>query len=293
MSTDVHTAVVVPVGPGKDSALDTLDSIACYCTEPHLVIVIDDCTQDGTYEALVAQKRPNWHILRNSCPMGIRRLVHSLCSGYRFVLSRTNCRIVLRLDQDALIIKPAIISDALVYMRENSDAGLFGVYECDYNRPRSFDSHRKLIARELSWPMRFLRLEPSWAPLLKLAERRGYRRGDNVFGGAYFLTRECLAAMEELGALDVPYRWHSQLMEDVYFSMAAVAAGYKLGHFAAPNGPLCLEWQGLPYPALEMAKSHYKIIHSVDKGKNTGREVNGGKRPREIFGAIRNDRLKG
>lgn len=285
-------AVVIPVGPGKETALDTLESIECYCQEPHVVIIVDDCTQDGTYEALISRKRPNWHILRNSRPMGIIRLVHSLCSAYRFVLSQTECTLVLRLDQDALIIKPGVISDALTYLRQNSDVGLFGVYECDYNRPRSFESHQQLIARELSWPMRLLRLQPSWVPLLRSAERHGYRRGDNVFGGAYFVTRSCLASMEKLDALDVPYRWHSRMMEDVYFSMATVAAGYELGHFAAPNGPLCLEWRGLPHPAREMAESQYKIIHSVDKGLNTDCEANGGKTPREIFRDLRGEHLK-
>jgi hypothetical protein len=93
--------------------------------------------------------------------------------------------------------------------------------------------------------------------------------------------------MNALGALDVPYRWHSRLMEDVYFSMATVAAAFKLGHFAAPSGPLCLEWRGLPYPASKMLESPYKVVHSVDKGKNTDRESNGGMTARERFRAAR------
>ena len=77
----VKSAIVVPVGPGRDSALDTLDSIESYCPEPHLVVIVDDHKQDGTYEALVSHKRANWRILRNSRPMGCIRLVHSLCAG--------------------------------------------------------------------------------------------------------------------------------------------------------------------------------------------------------------------
>jgi hypothetical protein len=89
--------------------------------------------------------------------------------------------------------------------------------------------------------------------------------------------------MKQLGALDIPYSWHSRLQEDVYFSMAAVAAEFELGHFAAPDGPLCLEWRGLPYPAAELLQSPYKVVHSVDKGKNTDREANGGYTAREVF----------
>jgi hypothetical protein len=288
-STDPVAAIVMPVGPGKETALDTLESIACYCAEPHLVIVIDDCTQDGTYEALLSARQPNWRILRASRPMGVDRLVHNLCLAYNTILSESNCSLVLRIDQDALIVRPAVISDAISYALTNPNVGIFGVYEHDFNRPRSFETHRRLIAKELNWARNVLGLQPSWAPLLKRAEGRGYKPGDNVFGGAYFITRACLSAMKDSGALDVPYRWHSHMMEDVYFSMAAVAAGFDMGHFAAPDGPLCLEWRGLPYPAAEMSKTHYKIIHSVDKGKNTEPEANDGKKPREIFKALRND----
>lgn len=105
------TAVVIPIGSGKEAALDTMDSVSHYCPEPHIVVIIDDCTTDGTYEALVDRKRPNWHILRNPYPMGIHRLVHSLASAYRFVLQQDTCQLVLRLDQDALLIKRGVIGD--------------------------------------------------------------------------------------------------------------------------------------------------------------------------------------
>lgn len=276
-------AVVVPVGPGITSALDTLESVASFCPEPNCVVVVDDHTEDGTYQALLSHKRENWYILRNERRMGRDRLVHTLCYGFRFVVSQWNCPLVLRLDQDALIIKAGVISDALEYMRARPHVGLFGVYECDYDRPRSFDSHRTLIARETNWLKKFVGLEPSWSGLLTTAESRGYSRGDNVFGGAYFITGDCLRLLNYMGALNVPYRWHSRLMEDVYFSMATVAAGFNLGHFAAPDGPLCLEWNGLPYPAKSLIESHYKIVHSVDKGKNTNRDANDGKSAREYF----------
>ena len=280
-------AVVIPMGPGQEVALDTLDSINHYCPEPHIVIIIDDCTADGTYEALVAQKRPNWYILRNTRSMGIHRLVHSLAMGYRFALQHSFCRLILRLDQDALLIKSGVVNDALAFADAHPEVGLYGVYKQDYNRPRSYDVHRKLIEREERWYRKMLGLTPSWVNLLNLAEDRGYKRGENVFGGAYFLTRKCLEEINLLGGLDVPYNWGSRMMEDVYFSMSAVACGFKLGHFAAPDGPLCLEWRGLPFPARELAKSHFKVIHSVDKGQNTGRDVNGGMTAREVFSLIR------
>jgi hypothetical protein len=280
-------AIVIPIGPGRETALDTLDSVNHYCKESHAVILVDDHTSDGTYAALLSKKQPNWFILRNSKPMGREGLVVGLAEAYRFVLQQLSCPLILRLDQDALVIKAGVISDALTYSRLHRDVGLFGVYECDYNRPRTYETHRERIDRETCWYRKILGQQPSWSRLLKLAEDLGYRRGDNVFGGAYFLTRECLERMQKLGALDVPYHWKSRLMEDVYFSMAAVASGMKLGHFAAPDGPLCLDWRGLPHPAAQLAQSHFKIIHSVDRGHNTGREENNNATVREIFASIR------
>ncbi len=288
--SDRWAAIVIPIGPGKTEALDTLDSVERYCPEPHIVVAVDDCTQDGTYEALCEGRRPNWHILRNDRPMGIRRLVHTLSLGYRFVLSKTDCELVLRLDQDALLIASGVIRDAANYAQQNPAVGLFGVYEHDYNRPRSFGMHKEQIRAELGRLRRLLGVAPSWEYLFKLAEERGYIQGENVFGGAYFVTRQCLEGMDRLGALEMPFRWRSKMMEDVYFSMAAVAADFKLGHFGAPEGPLCLEWRGLPYVAEELIRAGYKVVHSVDKGKNTDRQSNGGKTAREVFRIHRTSR---
>lgn len=288
MASNSTMAFVIPISSGAiPLILDTLDSIGHYCSGAYDVIIIEDRTTDGTYEAIKAKQRKNWHVLRNERKHGIERLVHSLCSGFRFVLESLTTDLVLRLDQDALLIRPGAVEEAFSYMQKNPSTGIFGVYEVDYNRPRSYDVHHRLIDRELARWRRLLGRSPSWRPILELAEANGYRRGDNVFGGAYFITRECLTAISGIGGLGVPHRWHSRMQEDVYFSMAAVAAGYKMGHFAAPDGPLCLEWRGLPYPALEMWSKGFKIVHSVDKGPNAGKKENGGITAREVFRRLR------
>jgi hypothetical protein len=279
-------AIVVPAGPGKELTLDTLDSVEAFCAEPHTVIIVDDQTRDGSYEAICHAKRPHWKILRNARRHGMRRLVHTLCFAYEEVLRETACRLILKLDQDALLIKPGLLSEALRFMNANPAVGIFGVYDVDYNRPRSFESHRKYFAKQTTWYRALLGLQPSWVSYLAMAEKNGYRRGDNVFGGAYFITRNCLIAARDIGAL----HWHSPMDEDVYFSMVAVAAGFRMGHFAAPAGPLCMEWRGLPLPAAALARSEFKLVHSVDKGPNTGIEDNGGRTARAVFRELRTAR---
>jgi glycosyltransferase involved in cell wall biosynthesis len=284
---DPMVAVVIPVGPGKDTALDTLESVEHYCPEPHVVVIVDDHTTDGTYEALLEARKPHWHILRNAQPHGYYRIVHSLAAGFKFVIDHTECGLIFRLDQDALVIKPGLVAESLDYMRMHPRVGIFGIYEVDYNRPRDFQFHTALMSREIEWSRLLSRRAASWRRFLRMAERKGYRRGDNVFGGAYFMTRQCVDAIARIDALDVPWDWHSDLMEDVYFSMVAVAAGFEMGHFAAPDGPLCMDIRQLPYPAAELVASKYKVVHSVDKGPNTGTQDNNGKTARQVFREVR------
>jgi glycosyltransferase involved in cell wall biosynthesis len=288
-----HITVVLPCGPGADQALDTISSIEHYLGANCPIVVVDDHTSDGTYDALVGAARPNWILMRNPYPRGIEGLIRSLADGFLLALERTQSDIILRLDQDALITNRGLPEAALEYAQANSVVGIFGVYREDYNRPRSFESHRSLINSELFGIRRLLRGMPFWAPILADAEKRGYRRGDNVFGGAYFITRTCLERLKSCGALDIPNIFRSQLMEDVYFSMATVAVDLEMGHFAAPDGPLCLEWRGLPKPAQDLWAEGFMIVHSVDKGHNTGPEENGGLSARAVFRQIRSHDIYG
>jgi glycosyltransferase involved in cell wall biosynthesis len=286
---DEQIAFVLPVGPGKDEVLDTLESVEYFCPEPHLVFIVDDQTNDGTYEALKDAQKPHWHIFRNKHRQGYKGIVHTMCFAFEQALADTQWKLVLKLDVDALIIKPGLISEAMAYMNSNPGIGMFGIYEVDYDRPRNFEAHKHLFDREAAWYRSLIGRQPSWKKYLRIAESKGYKRGDNVFGGAYFFTRECLEAAKKMGAFGISRHWRSKLNDEIYFSMIAVAAGFRLGHFAAPDGPLCMEWKGLPYPATTLAQSKYKVVHSVDKGKNTGPAENGGKTARGVFRELRNN----
>jgi glycosyltransferase involved in cell wall biosynthesis len=274
-------SILMPTYNAKDSIIDTLESIECFCKGTSVVIV-DDHSTDGTYEELLRVKQPNWHIIRNERRYGWHRITHTLCRGYLYILKIMQAKLVLRLDQDALIIKEGLLDEACAFAHQHSDIGIFGVYREDYNRPRSFEYHKRIMDHELNW-IRFVLMKPWWHPFLKIAEDKGYHRGENVYGGAYFITKQCLESMQQAGALNIPFRWNSKLSEDVYFSMVTIAVGYRLGHFAAPEGPLCLESNALPYPAEDLLKSKYKLVHSVDKGLNTGLAENNGMTAREVF----------
>lgn len=316
MAIETFAVIIIPCGPCSEIILDTAESIDHYCAEPHEIVFVDDCTEDGTYEALMSSKQPHWHILRNEKPNGILRLVHTVCSALRYVRENFTYQYVLKLDTDSLMIGSGVLSDAAKYMKSNPHVGMFGVYEVDYDGPRTFTEHRKQMDRASKWWRPLVGLKPSWVNMLQIAESKGYRRGENISGGGYFMTRQCLDAIAGLGYLNVPYSWYNSVIqcfidaiesirrkslrkrrrgriaEDVYFSMATVASGFKLGHFAAPDGPICVALRGLPYPAKELLHHGYKIVHEPDRGPNTSALENGGVNARTFFRIIR-ERQKG
>lgn len=288
MGLDPEIIILIPCGPHSgDNAIEAAESVEAYSRIPYEIVFVDDCTEDGTYEKLFSQKRHCWHIVRSRKRNKYARLVQTLSLGYRYINRSLSGRCILKMDTDALVTGHGIFKEALAFMDANRSVGMYGVFRTDFNRKRSFATHANQINAETTLWRRVLHRAPSWLDLLRRAESNGYKRGENVFGGAYFITRKCLQAIDKLGGLDVPYNWHSRLAEDVYFSMATVAAGYTLGHFAAPEGPLCMEHRGLPYPAREIVARGYKITHSVDNGPNTGPVENDGVSAREAFRDIR------
>jgi glycosyltransferase involved in cell wall biosynthesis len=316
MTINTSAVILIPCGPCSKTILDTAESIDHYCSEPHEIVFVDDCTSDGTYDVLLAAERPNWHILRNKKRHGFLRLVHTLCFGLRYIQEHFVYQCVLKLDADSLMTGSGVLSDAFSYMKMHLDVGMFGVYEVDYNKPRTFTAHKQQMDNALAWWRPLVGLRPAWTTILQVAESKGYRRGENVSGGGYFITKRCLDTISHLGYLNVPYRWyspvvqfcldtiegavgkhlpyswHGRLAEDVYFSMSTVAAGYKLGHFAAPDGPICVAPRGLPYPAKELLSYGYKIVHEPDKGPNTSASENGGVSAREFFRIVRESQKK-
>lgn len=311
MAKETTTVIIIPCGPCSDIILDTAESIDHYCPENHEIVFIDDCTMDGTYEKLMSSKKPHWHILRNEKPNGILRLVNTVCCGLRYAHENFSYQYLLKLDTDSLMIGSGVLSDAEEYMKSNPGIGMFGVYEVDYDGPRTFSEHTKQMNNASRWWLPLIGLQPSWMSILKTAENNGYLRGENISGGGYFITHECMDKIAESGYLNVPDSWYNSLIqssfnaieyikgkslrsrrlgriaEDVYISMSTVASGFKLSHFAAPDGPLCIALRGLPYPARELLGRGYKIVHEPDKGPNTSALENEGVPAREFFRMVR------
>jgi hypothetical protein len=263
----IDCLVVMAVGAGMaEEALDTLDSIETYLGDvAKRVVIVDDHTTDGTAEALASVRRPDWHVVRNDQPHGLHLLSRSLGTGYKYGLDRWAFRLALRIDVDALVTGPGLMNDALAFSMQHPETGVFGQHTLRSagGDPDAIEAHVRVLARHDR------RLVRAWYHSQRVKARaNGWTTGESVFGGGCFFTRPCLVALRKAGVLDVPV--HSRplyVAEDVYFSMCAVAAGFELGHFAAPVGPLAMAWRELPFSPEEITRCGYKLVHSVDKGR--------------------------
>lgn len=291
--TRTDLVVLIPVGPGQlEPCLDTLESVDHYILEPHVVVLVDDCTSDGTYEGLMECRRAHWRPIRAERPNGIRRLAFTVTDGIRYCADQFSAKCLLKLDTDSLLIRPGLLTDACEFMNRNPSVGIFGRHLINADGAvKDYAVHTRRLLDALSWRRRLTLRRPSYAALAQKAVRYGWGLGQNVFGGGYFVRWDVLGDVAAAGAL-TPRRWGwAPMSEDAYLTMCVAACGYAAGHFAAPNGPLCLGWKGLPFKPQAIRERGYKLIHSADSGPNTEPDPMTGVTPRAFFRSIRQSEL--
>lgn len=260
----VEALVVIPCGPGNpDGTADTVASVLRHVPRSRRVVLTDDATADGTAEALAAVVDDTCTILRNETPSGLHMLHRSLGRAYRWSIDNCDFDLLLRIDTDALVLGPGVFEAAREHHRRHPSHGCFGRFDTEPDgSPRSFAGHVAHLARHERRVGRTF-----YDPLLRAARANGWVEGANVFGAACLFTHECVVAMCRIGAFDIPdHSRYQHITEDLYFSIAVAAAGFELGHFAAPDGPLALAWRDLPFEPEEILRRGDLIVHSVDKG---------------------------
>lgn len=263
--------VVVPVGPGRiRQTLDTIESIWHYLGESQHVITVDGWTDDETHQAIRATGRQTLHLLRNPEVSDLEFVALKNAQGFRYAIENFDAQFLLKMDTDALVTGFGLVEDVLGFMGRNPHVGIFGRHLINVDGTiKSFRAHTDQLNREMSTWRRLTFRQPAYAHVARQALARGWGLGENVFGGAYFITWPCLKVMYHEGHLNRTMRgWGSRIAEDVYFTMCAVAAGFDRGQFGVPNGPLCLAWKKLPLSAEEIRARGYKLVHSVDYGEN-------------------------
>jgi hypothetical protein len=280
-----RNAYIVPVGPGNvENSLDTVGSVLHYIDAGDQLIVVDDFTSDGTFERLAELSHPQLTLLRNDRSNGYRGLHVTVAGALRHLTSLGDFGIVLRLDWDALVTGPRVFDEVARFLDANRHVGICGRHLMNYDgSSKSYRIHTEDALNRIGYPPPDDRESGGIGWIARRAQLNGWGLGENVFGGAFFLRFECVEAMLADGLLDRiddPRYW---LIEDVFFTMCTLATGFDRAHFAAPIAPYAFAYRDLPASPAELIARGVKVVHSIDHGRWSSAEANGGLTAREVF----------
>jgi hypothetical protein len=259
--------VVIPVGPNTsvNFVRDTIDSYCFYTKTTYKFIIADDSHQ-GIGKKLQALY-PDIDVLTTPRPMGgWAGLYINEATAFRYAVSNYNFIALLKLDTDALIIGERPEEDALKLFATNSTVGMAGQYPNDYdNNPWDINWPRdRVLNGTTTW--KFIRRPFANWYLRKLyikAKANGYKTGESVFGGAYFMSYACLKKLLDEGLLPHAKLIGLNMGEDHIFSLLVKAIGFNLGTLSSKGLPFALAWKGLPASPEQLYKEGKKIIHST------------------------------
>jgi len=264
--------VVIPVGPGTQVgfAVDTIDSILFYCRCALKIIVIDD-SREGL-GSLIKEQRSQVEVLVNKKSNGLGAgLYITLADAYRYIVRQYHCKMVFKVDTDALVTGEDPQQYALSLFNAEPNIGMAGLYKCG-NETIDVDGY----VFDNRWPRNYMfDVTCTWKiikrPIANFtlrtymcrAFRNGFNIGDSIFGGAYFISAALLGTLDKLGQLPDRRLRNSRMEEDHIFSVLAKAAGYQMANLGGEDGILGLAWKALPASPEYLATHKKKVIHST------------------------------
>jgi hypothetical protein len=174
--------------------------------------------------------------------------------------------VLLRLDDDALVIGRDPDLDAVRYFASHPRVGCLGSYRVTCTgAARSFAYPARTLRHEL-YSLAVLKHPRRWMALRAIyaeARRHGYEDGEHCLGAACFFSHEALSAMRAKGLFSNPALMTTNLGDDHMFGLLARAAGFELDDFATGRHPLGLAFRGLPMSPVELVDAGKKIVHSL------------------------------
>ena len=277
--------IIIPVGPSANDverAGDVLASVLAYEPETPLVLFIDDGGKDRRldekFRAPATCRLVNIFNTRNGRGIGeTSGLSAGMLLAIAWLHANADCRFVMKLDTDALIIAP-FADKILRTLAGRPDVGMVGLYDrmCD-GSVRDQTSFRKMLGK-LASPFAVWRNPPGWGYLtvhlwgrgatirrqITEAIRAGYRPAEFILGGAYAFTGEAVRRFAKHGFLDDPHLWlGTHFSEDVVLSMYVCATGLRLHGMTADGEPFAVQHYGLPDTPERLVERGYSVIHSV------------------------------
>lgn len=267
MTKTFNLIVVIPVGPNEvlDYVLDTIDSVTHYMEPDRKIIIVDDTGKDMC--VAIQSQVPNLDVVKTPRNHGGHGgLYLTLSLGYLHAYKHYNFKVLLKLDTDALVIGERAEEDAINFFNQHPNVGIIGLYGHG-THPDVDDSHhskdRLLQESRRKSLLRDPELCLSLRRLLRHARANGFRLGDYIFGGSYFMNAECVRRLAEANLLYRKELGRSLLEEDHIFGLLVKSVGIEMADFARGEFPMALEWKGLPCAPHELVAKKKKIIHST------------------------------
>jgi hypothetical protein len=244
-------------GPGDGERLTAM-AAALFRHEPEArLLVVDDASgervpgvvRDGRVQ-FAARWRPRGY------PTGLLRLV---LESFALIASRYEFDVLLKLDTDALCLRPGVFAEARACFEARPRAGMAG------SHLRGTDDERE--DHRFAWLVPLMEAEARedarFADAWHAALANGYRPGEHVQGGVYVLSRAALDALDAAGLLHWRPRLAATLYDDVVLSMFVCAVGFELASLeptilSAPNS--------LPVALGSLAELRPAAVHTVKRG---------------------------
>ncbi len=271
-----RTVFVMVVGPGESEiAVDSLDRIAAFEPEAE-AWVLDDCTRDGTYEALVHWGRghPQSRILRNPEARGYRGIARSVFGVLSQIAAEPGVPgLIVKIDPDTCLIAPGV--PALMRTRlAAAGPGIVGAYRV---RPggaiREFGRLRRnmlldLLPVGLHKDRQSVRVgRPYWASFVPLARQNGYEFGEHALGALSGLHGATLLGLRDAGFLAIPDDYRALTVEeDVLLGLGAKTIGHQLIEINADpvNPDVWIQFRPpVPIGADDLIQRGIRAVHPV------------------------------
>lgn len=244
-------------GPGDGEPLTAM-AAALLRHEPDARLLVVDDSSGERMPALERDDRvdfaPRWR--PRGYPTGLLRLV---LESFALIASRYEFDVLLKLDTDALCLRPGVFAEARACFEARPRVGMAGSHLRGTGDER--DDHR------FAWLVPLMEAEARedarFAEAWDAALANGYTPGEHVQGGVYVLSRAALDALDAAGLLRWRPRLDATLYDDVVLSMFVYAAGFTLASLeptilSAPNN--------LPVQLGAVAELSPAAVHTVKRG---------------------------
>ncbi len=274
MKPKFDLVVVMPVGPNANPAFieDTLNSFKYYTSCSYKIIIADDSQKGTGLKIKELFPDDDFVVLTRSKNLGrMAGLYLNLALAYKHAIDNYRFDALLKIDDDALITGENPETEALSLLRSNPNVGMIGRhlagrYSTDDlgHRHDNYWPRQQLLKATCTW--RLIRRPIANMTLRKLfikALWNGYEIGENIQGGAYFISEQCLIKMNEQNLLP-EYRLKTVILEeDHLFSLLTKVVGLELADLADERLPFGIAFKGLPGPPEKLHEQGKKIIHSI------------------------------